>query len=212
LMLDLMALDNNDSVYIGRPCYNGTALEPECDNRMWTSARYSTTVVDSMVSALNQYLAQHNYRYIRLFGHSGGGALAMLLAEQFNQTTDVLTIAGNLDINAWTSHHGYTPLYSSLNPSDRPALSQNIRQWHWTGAKDRVIPPALVAPFIQSQANAFSSTVLSFNHSCCWKTIWQEMLAKLRAQQVRAMPGETVKMPQPDQTGVDGLPWKPWLN
>ena len=207
LMLDLMALDNSDSVYIGRPCYNGTALEPECDRRMWTSARYSTTVVDAMAFALTQYMSKRDYRYIRLFGHSGGGALAMLLAERFEQVTDVVTIAGNLNINAWTNHHGYTPLYSSLNPSDQAGLEIGVRQWHWMGGRDTVIPPALIVPFIQSQANAFSSTVLDYSHNCCWESIWSQVLSKINDRRVDGMPGEILKTPDQSVVGVDGLQW-----
>ncbi len=212
LMLDLMALDVSDSVYIGRPCYNGTALEPECDKRMWTSARYSTTVVDAMAYAIYQYMSRRDYRYIRLFGHSGGGALAMLLAERFEQVTDVVTIAGNLNINAWTSHHGYTPLYSSLNPSDQPALGPGIRQWHWMGGRDSVIPPVLIAPFIQSQTNAFSSTVLNYSHNCCWENIWPQVLRKISDRRVDGMPGEVLKTPDQSAVGVDGLQWFPSAN
>ena len=207
LMLDLMALDSNDAVYIGRPCYNGTALEPECNKRMWTSARYSTTVVNALASALSQYLSNHDYRYIRLFGHSGGGALAMLLAERFEQVTDVVTIAGNLNTTAWTSHHGYTPLYSSLNPSDQPALGHGVRQWHWMAGRDMVVPPALIAPFIQSQANAFSSTILNYSHNCCWQTIWPQVLRNINDRRIDDLPGEVVKTPDQSVVGVDDLEW-----
>ena len=207
LMLDLMALDKSDSVYIGRPCYNGTAFGPECDNRMWTSARYSTKVVDAMASALIQYMSKRDYRYIRLFGHSGGGTLAMLLAERFEQVTDVVTIAGNLNISAWTNHHGYTPLYSSLNPSDQPALGQGVRQWHWMGGRDVVIPPVLIVPFIQSQANAFGSSVANYSHNCCWQTIWPQVLGKINDRRVDGMPGEVFKTPDQSVVGVDGLAW-----
>ncbi len=207
LMLDLMALDQSDSVYIGRPCYNGTAFEPECNKRLWTSARYSIKVVDAMASALTEYMSKRDYRYIRLFGHSGGGALAMLLAERFEQVTDVITIAGNLNIRAWTSHHGYTPLYSSLNPSDQPALGQGLRQWHWMGGRDVVIPPALITPFIQSQTNAFGSTLPNYSHNCCWQTIWPQVLLKIKDRRIDGMPGDVIKTPDENVVGVDGLEW-----
>jgi len=83
----------------------------------------------------------------------------MLLADRFEQVTDVVTVAGNLDGTAWTNFHGYTPLYSSLNPSDQPPLDKGVRQWHWMGAKDTVIPPVLTTPFIRMQSNAVSSTL-----------------------------------------------------
>jgi len=106
LMLELMSADPSWSLYLGRPCYNGTSRDAGCDNRLWTSARYSPQVVDSMASAIRVISERHDVDEIRLFGHSGGGALAVLLTEQLSNVKLIVTIAGNLDIDAWTDHHG----------------------------------------------------------------------------------------------------------
>jgi len=45
LALRLMAHDPAPSVYVGRPCYNGTSKDPGCNPSLWTSGRYSIKVV-----------------------------------------------------------------------------------------------------------------------------------------------------------------------
>jgi len=147
LVLPLMALDKGPAVYVGRPCYNGTATDPGCDPSMWTSGRYSVTVVESITKVIEKIRAQTGARKIRLIGHSGGGALAMLIAQRID-VEQVITLAGNLDTDAWTTHHRYTPLYASLNPAKQTALPLHISQWHLLGGKDTVIPPRIVNQFI----------------------------------------------------------------
>lgn len=208
LMLDLMAIDAQTSVYIGRPCYNGTALSPKCDSRLWTSGRYSVTVVDAMADALRQVLAKKNYPFVRLFGHSGGGALAMLLAERFEQVTDVITIAGNLDTEAWVAHHGYSPLYSSLNPKDRVALPSDVRQWHWVGGRDRVVPANILQAVISTQANALGIVVANYSHNCCWHTLWPDALEQIVNQRINPIPGRVFSLPDMKTVGGDGKPWQ----
>ncbi|NOX42112.1 MAG: lipase family protein, partial [Gammaproteobacteria bacterium] len=129
LMLKLMALDNNQAIYLGRPCY--FELSPACSPIWWTFKRYSEEVLDSMAAVVERYT--RDYDSIVLMGHSGGGALAMLLAERLPKTSAIITLAGNLDIEAWTKHHRYTQLTGSLNPASQPPLSKTIRQYHYLG-------------------------------------------------------------------------------
>lgn len=179
LMLNLMNLDTRASVYLGRPCYNGTASDKGCDNSLWTSARYSRTVVDSMASGLRVLAHRYDASELWLMGHSGGGALAMLLARENPLVTRVVTIAGNLDTEAWTSHHGYTPLYGSINPAGLPAMRDTVRQWHFLGGRDAVIPPPLVRRFIMEQPQASGFVVKQFSHGCCWQLLWPTVLDAL---------------------------------
>lgn len=181
MMLRLMSLDRQHSVYIGRPCYNGTSRDPGCDSRLWTSGRYSEQVVASMTAAINVLVKRYKPDQIRLFGHSGGGALAMLIAEQLPKVVQVVTLAGNLDTDAWIEHHGYSPLYSSLNPAKRPELRENVRQWHLVGERDSVVPPQLVKPFIQSQPAADGFSFSGYDHGCCWMSLWPRVLKTLES-------------------------------
>ena len=73
-------------------------------DRLWTSARYGDEAVASMAAALRPDLAMESgYDRVVWVGHSGGGALAMLLAERVPETTAVVTIAADLDTEAWAT-------------------------------------------------------------------------------------------------------------
>lgn len=174
LMLDLMAMDSTRSMYIGRPCYLGRARDEGCENSLWTYHRFSKSVVDSMVAAIDRGVA--GAEEVVLFGHSGGAALAMLIAARLPQVTAVVTIAGNLDTRAWVRHHRYTPLLGSLNPARQPSLSPDIRQLHLLGGQDTVIPPALVTDWIRSQPGASIWRFENYTHNCCWKQRWPQVL------------------------------------
>jgi len=193
LMLRLMALDANASVYVGRPCYNGTSLEPICDNRLWTSDRYSEVVVNSMAAVIRRIAVERGSPELRLIGHSGGGTLALLLAERLNRVSDVLTVAGNLDTDAWTGHHGYTPLYGSLNPALRPLLPESVAQWHLVGGRDGVVPPMIVQGYIAAQPSASASRIDTFTHGCCWERVWPDILDAVMRGQADELPGTVFK-------------------
>ena len=179
LMLKLMALDEAPSLYLGRPCYNGLAATPPCSPAFWTLGRYSSTVVESMAEALQRIVIAEGIRRLVFIGYSGGGALAMLLAERVAGVTAVVTIAGNLDTAVWTRLHGYSPLLSSLNPAERPPLSAEIYQLHVVGELDTVVPPAMVQSTIASQKHAELMVVQGFDHVCCWQDVWRSILAAI---------------------------------
>ena len=179
LMLELMVLDKAPSLYLGRPCYHGFAQAPRCSAELWTNRRYSPEVVESMAGALATIVARTHYAGLVFIGYSGGGTLAMLLAERFRQTKAVLTIVANLDPLAWTSHHGYSPLQGSLNPANRPPLPSQIKQLHFIGGQDDNIPGGLILPVIKSQPGATFFVFDTFDHSCCWRAAWPAMLVQL---------------------------------
>lgn len=179
LMLRLMALDPGPSVYLGRPCYHGLASQPPCTPEFWTHGRYSHRVVGSMAAALRGVLRRGGYKRLIFIGHSGGGALAMLLAERFAETHTVVTMAGNLDPKAWARHHGYSPLRTSLNPAERPALDPAIFQLHLVGERDENIPAAMLRSALSHQKNARIRIIANFDHVCCWQSAWPSVLQTL---------------------------------
>ncbi len=176
LMLELMALDERSAVYIGRPCYYGFAKEPGCGPDMWTVARHSNRIVSTVSDVIRKMADQLSAQTLRLFGHSGGGAMAMLVAARLDSTATVVTLAGNLDLKAWTDLHGYTPLYGSLNPATQAPLNSAIRQYHLMGAQDTKIPPDLVLDWVSRQVNTQYHIFNDFRHGCCWEHIWPAML------------------------------------
>jgi pimeloyl-ACP methyl ester carboxylesterase len=178
--LRLMALDEAPSIYLGRPCYHGQSNNAACSPMLWTYERYSTKVIDSMTSVLQKILDQGEYQELKLIGFSGGGGLAMFLAARFPQTRQVVTLAGNLDIESWTDLHEYDELTGSLNPKAMPPLEGKIKQYHFAGGKDDNIPPWMVKAAVAKQPDSQFIVFDEFNHGCCWDKIWKRMLACLR--------------------------------
>jgi pimeloyl-ACP methyl ester carboxylesterase len=176
LMLHLMAQDPGPALYLGRPCYLGLHEETGCDPKYWSSERYGAAVADSMAAALTRLAPD---RRLRLLGHSGGGALAVLLAARVPRVDAVLTLAGNLDTDAWTEIHGYEPLAGSLNPRLQPPLPPAIKQFHIAGGRDKNVYPEFVDNFARVQGWAIFHLEPRQKHDCCWGSVWPEILAIL---------------------------------
>lgn len=188
LMLRLMAQDTEPAIYLGRPCYFGFAQTQPCNPWWWTDGRFAPEVVASMATALKLLMSKYKGVTVVLIGHSGGGALAMLLATRLSNVSVVVTLAGNLDTEAWALQHHFRPLLGSLNPALMKPLDKHITQLHFQGGKDQNIPPALVSRFAVSQPGAYFKIYPEFTHHCCWEEKWLETLQILsnRAQSDQA--------------------------
>jgi pimeloyl-ACP methyl ester carboxylesterase len=179
LMLRLMARDSQPAVYLGRPCYFGFAQTAPCSALFWTHDRYAPDIVDSMAAALSRIAPGRDDVELVLMGHSGGGTLAVLLASRLTKAVAVVTLAGNLDTQAWTRLHGYSELSGSLNPALLPALDGRVAQLHLQGGRDREVPPALAARFAARQPHARFERYPDFDHRCCWEAAWPAILDRL---------------------------------
>lgn len=177
LMLPLMALDSEAALYLGRPCYNGHAKDVGCDAKLWTSARYGEQVVNAMAVALTQFCKLHDIQNLVLIGHSGGGALALILGGRLPQTESIITLAGNYDIDAWTDHHGYLRLTESINPARLPELG--ITEWHFLAADDKTIPPQLFLSALQRRLNSHVQVLPEVEHQAGWREVWPAILKKV---------------------------------
>ena len=194
LLLEMMTSDAQARIYLGRPCYHGMA-RPPCNWIHWTMGRYSQQVVQSMVAALQTYIKRHAIETIVLIGYSGGGTLAMLMAPHITQTTQVVTLAANLDVQAWTHHHNTTSLvdwadrtttqldeWVSLNPATQAPLASRILQYHYFGELDKQVPPHLIIPSLARQPNAQWRIIEGFDHRCCWVHYWPNILRQTAIQ------------------------------
>lgn len=176
LVLRLMALDPAPALLLGRPCYNGFHADPPCGPDLWTDRRYSDEIVASMAAALARLAGPD--RALVLIGYSGGGTLAVLLAERVSNVSVVVTVAANLDVAAWASLHAYQPLTGSLNPADRPPLPARIRALHLAGALDPEVPPVVVQHVAVRGAGAFR-VLDGHDHACCWVDSWPMILSEV---------------------------------
>jgi len=176
VMLELMALDTAPALYLGRPCYLGAAADAGCAPQLWTERRFAPEVVESLAEGLREFLRDRPYRRLVLIGHSGGGALAVLLAARVAQTERVVTLAGNLDIAAWTALHHYSPLEGSLNPAD---ASPAVAEFHFFGANDANIPPAVFAPLAGKRPGAQLEVIEGVEHQLGWESVWPRLLERI---------------------------------
>lgn len=174
LILRLMKQDKQAAILLGRPCYYG--LNKECENKYWTSHRYSREVVDSMAMALNTWISQHDFKRLVLIGYSGGGAIAMLMADQIDNISAIVTLAANLDVAKWSEFHGYSTLKSSLNPTAEIAPNSAIKQIHFAGKDDAVVPAFIIKEFAAKQKNARYYELPGKDHACRWEENWVQLL------------------------------------
>lgn len=180
LMLELMGLDPGPALYLGRPCYFELEIDPPCSPLTWTHHRYAEEIVASMAAALRAFLARHHgYNRLALFGHSGGGTLAVLLAERLPQTVAVVTLAGNLDIERWVDLHHYSRLDGSINPASRPPLREGLAQLHYVGGRDTQVPPEIARSYAANRAGTEVVEIAHFDHTCCWQQLWPAVLAEV---------------------------------
>ena len=177
LMLEAMTRDQAAAVYIGRPCYFGRNADPGCGSRAWTFERFSDATIQSMCVVAARLATEKQAEELWLFGHSGGGAIAVLMQECTPTAEVVMTIGAPLDIGAWASLHRYTPLYGSLNPATRP-LRMQAEELHLSGAKDKVSPAVTTTGYFERRPWARLVVVEDAGHVDCWLALWTQLLGR----------------------------------
>lgn len=179
LILRLIALDDTPSVFLGRPCFNGLSETPQCNYTLWNDARYSEPVVASMTAALTRVAREAGAQRVVLFGASGGGALAVLIADRINYVDGIVTVAANLDTKAWLAYHQYSGMRESLNPAldgrHHEAEHQYVFERHYSGGRDEVVPTNTVLKGLRNPDELI--VIPSYDHNCCWADIWPQILA-----------------------------------
>ena len=105
--------------------------------------------------------------------------------EQLEGVTAVITIAANLDIDAWAKHHNYLPLSESKNP----ALSTRPHPWieiHIEGTDDDVVPSETRDAYFERYPSAQRWLLEKHGHKCCWVEEWKELWERVEAEIQRA--------------------------
>ncbi len=184
LMLRLMSEDPAPSMYLGRPCYLGLSTERGCNPDEWTARRFAPEVLDSMESVLRAQIARNGASHVELYGHSGGGTLAVLLAQRVDEVARVVTIGPTLDIAAWCELHHYSPLLGSVNPIDAGPTRVGLQVLHLVGGRDTNTPPAFVQAAARARGGEMVRVVAGFDHNCCWGGVWHNILDTAGAPQV----------------------------
>lgn len=183
LTLNLMENTPFDSVFIGRPCYFGLAQSKNCTKKFWTSHRYSPEIINSMAQIIDKVRSPS--QSLTLVGHSGGGSIATLLAAKVSTPVNVITIAGNLDTEAWVRLHGYYPLHGSLNPISHANL-KGVLHLHFAGGRDENVPATQIKNFSQRH-NGKYWVQPKFDHVCCWTKEWSSILSILETTKLNGV-------------------------
>jgi pimeloyl-ACP methyl ester carboxylesterase len=161
-------------LYMARPCQFIKTFEKPCHPSYWDRKRFAPNVISSMNEAL-EFLKQHyRIRGFDVVGYSGGGAIALLLAQQRTDIHSITTIAGHLDTLSVSQYHGLSPLDGSLNPADKAFLTAHIPQTHYVGDRDQIIPPVMIRNYIQALPKGHKARIMTVpdaTHDDGWDNI-----------------------------------------
>ena len=176
--LRLAAADPSANVaYLARPCQYQTAERLSgCSYAYWTNARFAPELVKEMNVAVNAIVAASGAARVRLYGYSGGGVIAALLAGQRADVVFLATAAAPLDHGEWTRIGRYSPLDRSLDAIDWVQAIKRVPQVHFAGAEDRLVPSSVIKRFadrVRAEGGDVAFvTVPGTDHYCCWDDVW----------------------------------------
>ena len=175
MFINLAAMDKRSNVvYVAMPCqYTPMELNPKCNSSYWTDKRLS----DDSVAAINDVInkVNSNHQKFSLVGYSAGGGIAVLVAARNSMVRDIITIAGNLDIRAFTNYHNIPPMIGSLNPINYAKSIKHIPQRHVSGGKDDIVPVFIADKYIEESASPCVKQEIfpKLTHKLGWNKIWE---------------------------------------
>lgn len=169
VLLRLMSADDTAAVYLGRPCYFGTSTSQPCKPALWTAERYAEPIVESMCEAANRLSSRRGAVAVELIGYSGGGAIALGMRACTRHLISITTIAANLDVNAWSAYHRYTPLVLSRHLTSRHDIRPDVRETHWQCRGDRRVPPSITDAYFAAHPEATRVIVDNCSHEHGWE-------------------------------------------
>ncbi|MBI5790316.1 MAG: alpha/beta hydrolase [Rhodocyclales bacterium] len=177
MVLQMAASDPGGKVgYLGRPCqYLTPHALAQCDPALWMLGRFSEDAIAATDAALTAMKNRARVSSINLIGYSGGGAIAALVAARRADVKCLVTIAAPLDSDAWTAAIGVSRLSYSLNPADHAGKLRSLRQTHFRGQKDTLVPSATSRRFLAQVPGARVIDKSDYDHQCCWKQEWAEL-------------------------------------
>lgn len=172
--LHILTLMDKPAVYLGRPCQY--VNDAACLERFWTQDRFSAPVIDAYMHALNTLATAYGSTGFHLIGYSGGGYITLALAALRTDIVHATTIAGVLDPDGWSRHHGVTPVVPAFPFSDLIHAARGVAFVHLCGESDSIVPCDLTAGFVdQTYRAGLSNHVLrripGAGHDDLWRFI-----------------------------------------
>ena len=157
-------------IYIARPCQ--FIMSQNCSQRHWTTARFAPEVMNSTAEAIKKIA---NNKPITLIGYSGGAQIAGLIAANKPDLniTKLITIAGNLDHEAWTNYHNLPRLNESMSLNDYKNNYLKFPQTHFVGEDDKIIPVKITKDFLQKDNNLI--IIKNTSHNKNWEQAYPKI-------------------------------------
>ena len=107
-----------------------------------------------------------------LVGHSGGGALAVLIAARLSGKVSVVTFGAVLDHKAWTDRHRVSPLSGSLNPAQLTNDTRNFSELHVFASRDETVRVEDNQRYLNARGGR-PYVIIEGDHLCCWAAWWK---------------------------------------
>ncbi len=182
--LKLALADPNPNVlYLGRPCqYIEAADTADCSPHLWGRDRFDPKIVSVMSAAIDLALdtgeARAGPSRLTLVGYSGGGVAAALIAAARQDVGKLITVAAPMDVEAWTRSKAVDRLLTGYTTAALAKRLAGVPQIHFTGARDRQVPPAIAESYAAESPGGNTSVVVKsdYTHRCCWVAAWPDLL------------------------------------
>lgn len=145
-------------IYVARPCQY-TQNQVCANKEVYTSARYNEEVVKEMKELATYLVRKHKAPSLEFVGFGGGAPMALLLSARVPEVTRVITIAGILDTEAYTTHNNLPRLTGSLNPADERNILAQMSQVHYVGGRDNITTKRMAERFVSRLQNPRSAVV-----------------------------------------------------
>jgi len=180
IALRLAVQDSSNAVaYLGRPCqYVEAEKSRNCQEAYWTNKRFSLKAINSIDEAITQLKERYHAKTLILVGYSGGATVALLLAAQRTDVVKVISVAGNVDTQAWVKYHAISPLSGSLNPATFIDKLSNVPQVLYVGGKDDIVPLEVTQSYVDRFPKDRQPKVIlvkDYGHVCCWAKDWERL-------------------------------------
>lgn len=162
--------EHENVIYLARPCQY--VKDNRCQAKYWSNARFSSQVVQSEYEAIKQISTENP---LVLVGFSGGAQIAGLIAVKYHdlQINKLVTIAGNLDVQAWVEYHSLPKLNLSDDLSRYREEYAQFNQVHYLGKKDKNIVPSISQRFIENHSSI--RLVENASHNQGWKQVYEQI-------------------------------------
>lgn len=137
--------------YLARPCQFAPDA-PACRPDHWTTHRFDDPLVTALAAGLDTLKERTGARRLKLIGHSGGGVMAVLLAQNRTDVAGVATFMAPLDLAEWVRRLDITPLLGR-DPMAAPRLS--VPSIHVAGGRDAIVPKAIVRRYVAAKGGEY---------------------------------------------------------